>query len=88
MLTWFATEENVMPEMITLEQAQTNLAELIAKLPPGEELVIIEDGKPLATLARKERAGWPCQPGTAKSTSHWMAPDFDAPLEDFKEYME
>jgi hypothetical protein len=31
---------------------------------------------------------WPSQPGTAKDRSFWMAPDFDAPLEDFAEYME
>ena len=27
-------------------------------------------------------------PGTAKDRSFGMAPDFDAPLEDFAEYME
>jgi hypothetical protein len=30
----------------------------------------------------------PRQPGTLKGTVLYMAPDFDAPLEDFKEYME
>lgn len=43
--------------------------------------------RPLATLTRNKRTSWPCQPGTAKDKSQWMAPDFDAPLEDFKEYM-
>jgi Protein of unknown function (DUF2281) len=28
------------------------------------------------------------QPGTLKGTVKYMAPDFDAPLEDFREYME
>jgi predicted RNase H-like HicB family nuclease len=31
---------------------------------------------------------WPCQPGSAKHIPHWMAPDFNAPLDDFREYME
>jgi predicted RNase H-like HicB family nuclease len=30
---------------------------------------------------------WPCQPGSAKDIPHWMAPDFNAPLEDFRAYM-
>lgn len=28
------------------------------------------------------------RPGTLKGTVKYMAPDFDAPLDDFKEYME
>ena len=28
------------------------------------------------------------RPGTLKGTVKYMAPDFDAPLEDFREYME
>jgi antitoxin (DNA-binding transcriptional repressor) of toxin-antitoxin stability system len=77
-----------MSSRVTIEEAQAHLAELIAGLQPGEELVILEGEQPVAVLARKERTRWPCQPGTAKDTKHWMAPDFDAPLEDFKEYME
>ena len=73
---------------VTIEEAQAHLAELIKQLGPGEELIILEEGKPVATLSRSERTNWPCQPGTAKETKHWMVPDFDAPLEDFKEYME
>jgi hypothetical protein len=30
----------------------------------------------------------PRRPGTLRGTVLYMAPDFDAPLEDFKEYME
>ena len=70
-----------------IEEAQTHLADLIANLIPGEGLVITRGGVPVATLTRAPRTSWPCQPGTAKDTTHWMAPDFDAPLEDFKEYM-
>jgi hypothetical protein len=55
---------------------------------PGEELVLTVQGEPKAIVTRPSRTSWPCQPGTAKDTKHWMAPDFDAPLEDFAEYME
>jgi antitoxin (DNA-binding transcriptional repressor) of toxin-antitoxin stability system len=77
-----------MSAKVTIEEAQAHLPELIHQLEPGGELTILENGTPVATLARKERTSWPCQPGSAKHTKHWMAPDFDAPLEDFKEYME
>jgi antitoxin (DNA-binding transcriptional repressor) of toxin-antitoxin stability system len=64
---------------ISVEDAQARLADVIENLVPGEELVITRDGVPLATLIRSKRTSWPCPPGTAKDTSHWMAPDFDAP---------
>lgn len=47
-----------------------------------------EKVEPVAVVTRTPRTSWPSQPGTAKDRSVWMAPDFDAPLEDFAEYME
>ena len=73
---------------ITLEEAQANLGDLISRLTPGEEVLIAEQGKPLAKLVRSERTSWPCKAGSAKQKILWIAPDFDAPLVDFKEYME
>lgn len=35
-----------------------------------------------------ERTSWPCKAGCYKKAEFWMAPDFDAPLEEFMEYME
>jgi antitoxin (DNA-binding transcriptional repressor) of toxin-antitoxin stability system len=77
-----------MPETITIEEAQERLAELIGELTPGEEVVITEGDRPVAKLTRQPDGLWPCQPGSAKNTSHWMAPDFNAPLDDFREYTE
>ena len=73
---------------VTIEEAQTKLPELICGLLHGEELIITENDHPIAKLTRSPRTSWPCQPGSAKDKGHWMAEDFDAPLEDFKEYME
>lgn len=53
----------------------------------GEEITITNQGEPLAQVRRTERTSWPCQAGKAKDKILWIAPDFDAPLEDFKEYM-
>lgn len=70
------------------DAAQGHLREIVEGMIPGEELVLTTRGEPLAVVTRPSRTAWPRQPGSAKDTKHWMAPDFDAPLEDFKEYME
>lgn len=73
---------------VTIAEAQATLPTLIHNMLQGEEVVITEDGYPIAKLTRSPRTSWPCQPGSARDTKHWMAEDFDAPLADFKEYME
>jgi len=75
--------------MVTIEEAQAKLPELIAKLAPGEEVVITRNEQPIARLVGEpRRVRKPRQPGSAKDKILYMADDFDAPLEDFKEYME
>jgi antitoxin (DNA-binding transcriptional repressor) of toxin-antitoxin stability system len=73
---------------VNLDDATANLPEIISGLGPGEQLVIVQAGEPLATLTRTPRHDWPCKAGSAQHTQHWMAPDFNAPLEEFLEYME
>jgi antitoxin (DNA-binding transcriptional repressor) of toxin-antitoxin stability system len=73
---------------VNIDDAQAHLRQIITGLNPGEPLVITQNGEPVATLARSRLQRWPCKAGSAKSSDFWMAPDFDAPLEDFKEYME
>lgn len=74
--------------IVTLEEAQARLPELLKRLQPGEEMTITDQGRPLAQLKKSERTSWPCKAGSYRKTEFWMAPDFDAPLDDFKEYME
>jgi antitoxin (DNA-binding transcriptional repressor) of toxin-antitoxin stability system len=73
---------------VNLDDAKAHLGEIISGLNPGEQLLIVQGGEPLATLTRASPRQWPCAAGSAKDTKHWMAPDFDAPLEEFREYME
>jgi prevent-host-death family protein len=74
---------------VTLQEAQARLAELIEQLRAGEEIVITCDQKPVARLVGEGTPlQRPRQLGTLKGTVLYMAPDFDAPLEDFKDYME
>ena len=72
-------------------RGQARLKELISQLAPGEELVITDHEQPVARLVgepskptKPPRPG----PGLCKGMITYMAPDFDAPLEDMKEYME
>jgi prevent-host-death family protein len=72
----------------TLQEAKARLEELIEHLSPGEEILITDRGLPLAQVKKAERTSWPSQAGSYRKSDFWMAPDFDAPLDDFKEYME
>jgi prevent-host-death family protein len=74
---------------VTLENAQAHLKELIEQLQPGDEITITRDHKPVARLTAAAESQPPRrQLGTLKGTVQYLAPDFDAPLEDLKEYRE
>lgn len=79
-----------MTATVTLDEAAAKLRELVRLLGPGDEIVIKEN---LATVAKivgppKPRSLEPRVPGLFRGEILYMAPDFDAPLEDMKEYME
>jgi hypothetical protein len=42
----------------------------------------------LAQVKKAERTSWPCQEGSYKKAAFWMGPDFDAPLDELKDYMQ
>jgi antitoxin (DNA-binding transcriptional repressor) of toxin-antitoxin stability system len=73
---------------VKLEEVPAHLREVVTELQPGEEVVLTDNGQPLAKLVRAERTSWPCKAGSAQDKILWIAPDFDGPLEEFKEYME
>ncbi len=73
---------------VTIEEAQANLPQLIEGLPPGGEVLITREGQPWAQVRKTEQKTAPCKAGCYRKADFWMAPDFDAPLDDFKEYME
>jgi antitoxin (DNA-binding transcriptional repressor) of toxin-antitoxin stability system len=73
-------------QSIPVEEAQSHLAEIIDKLPPGEEVVITRDNKPVATL-RARPHDEPPRFGTLKGSILYIAPDFDAIPEGFEDYL-
>ena len=77
-----------MRAVISVEDAQSRLKELIDNLPPGEEIVITENQQPVAKLIG-ERPARPTRPapGLGRGSILYMAPDFDAPLEEFREFV-
>ncbi|MSS72419.1 MAG: antitoxin of toxin-antitoxin stability system [Candidatus Latescibacteria bacterium] len=76
-----------MSTTITLEEAQVHLAELVARLVPGEEVVIVQDKQPVAKLVgQREGRHQPRQPGSAKGKLLLLSED-EAHLKDFKKYI-
>lgn len=80
---------------IDISEFTGKMKELILRLKRGEEVIITADEQPVARLTtvkgtddvqaqntRKRRRA-----GTAEGT-FWISPDFNEPLEEFKEYME
>ena len=71
---------------IELTEAQRRLAELIDSLKGGGEILIIRDGQPVARLLPVDEVGPDRVPGSAKDMFA-VPDDFDAPLDEFCEYV-
>ena len=71
---------------LTIEEAQAKLPELIAKLRPGEEVVITQNDHPVAELHLRAKKEPRPQFGSCKGMLTIVA-EGEEHLEDFKEYM-
>ncbi len=72
---------------VEVEQAREQLTDLIEEAMRGSEVVITRNHLPLVRLVEvrpAERRRW--RPGSAKGLIV-IADDFEAPLEDFREYI-
>jgi prevent-host-death family protein len=72
---------------VELAQAGAQLDKLVQEVDAGAEVVITRDGRPVARLVAAT-ADMPTErvPGSAKGM-FTVPDDFDAPLEDFSDYM-
>ena len=75
---------------VMLESADSQLAHLVEQVRRGEEVIILSDSTLVAKLVplpeekpKERQEGF----GSGKYVLINMADDFDAPLEDFKDYM-
>ncbi|OGA04676.1 MAG: prevent-host-death protein [Betaproteobacteria bacterium RIFCSPLOWO2_02_64_14] len=69
-----------------IAEAKAHFSELVQKAMLGEEVIIAKDNKAVVKLVALTPPQRSRKPGSAKGRI-WMAPDFDATPEDFKEYM-
>jgi prevent-host-death family protein len=70
---------------VNIHEAKTNLSKLIDKVLKGESVVISKSNKPLVKLVLVDEMKNKRTLGTAKGLIK-ISEDFDAPLEEFKEY--
>jgi len=71
-------------------EAKTHFSKLLDQVEEGQAIYITRHGKRVARLVppepkKKKKAKFGCAKG--KPGEFYMAPDFDEPLEDFKDYM-
>lgn len=73
---------------IDIAEANYRLIELIKIAVEVEEVIITENQQPLVKITpiNKREKSHAVKAGSAKGKV-WMSDDFDAPLEDFKDYM-
>jgi antitoxin (DNA-binding transcriptional repressor) of toxin-antitoxin stability system len=72
---------------VNVDEATTQLPDLIDAAVRGEVVLITTDDQHTVRLVPVKQPKQPRRPGSAKGMIH-MADDFDAPLDDFREYME
>jgi antitoxin (DNA-binding transcriptional repressor) of toxin-antitoxin stability system len=72
-------------KFVPVEEVQARLPELLAGMIAGEEVTVTDNGRPVARLTRLFVPKGDRPLGTAKGKIV-IADDFDAPLEDFKDY--
>jgi prevent-host-death family protein len=70
-------------EQVKLADAKAHFSEIVQKAMLGDSIIVTKENRPVVKIVAikpVKRA-----PGAGKGI--WMAPDFDAPLADFAEYM-
>jgi antitoxin (DNA-binding transcriptional repressor) of toxin-antitoxin stability system len=75
-----------MATVVNMHDAKSSLSRLVKRAASGEEILIANHGKPVALLSRipddHTKIPWDIFKGKME-----MADDFDAPLDEFKDYM-
>ena len=69
-----------------IAEAKTHFSKLVQKAMLGEEVIIAKDNKPVLKLVPLELPKRSRRPGSGKGQSLYIAPDFDATPEGFKDY--
>ncbi|MFZ1107258.1 MAG: type II toxin-antitoxin system Phd/YefM family antitoxin [Rhodomicrobium sp.] len=70
---------------VTISEAKVHLAELLKAAEAGETVILTRHGKPVARIVGIDEPVSLPRIGALKGQI-WIADDFDAPLEAFKDY--
>lgn len=73
---------------VNIHEAKTNLSKLIQEALEGKEVIIARGNQPLVRLEVLREARPLRKIGQVKDLVLYMADDFGAPLDDFREYTE
>jgi prevent-host-death family protein len=71
---------------VNIHEAKTHFSKLLRDVQNGNEVIIAKGNKPIAKLVSIQKSNRKRKIGTAKGKVR-IADDFDAPLDDFKDYM-
>jgi prevent-host-death family protein len=79
---------------VSIESAASRLPSLVEEVKTGEEVVLTENNRPVVRLVpitsdTSEHGSRAAKPkfGSGRGLILYMSPDFDAPLDDFEDYM-
>lgn len=72
---------------VSIHEAKTHLSKLIQRALEGEEIIIAKGKQPMVQLVVVPEMRQKRRTGGAQEVILDMAEDFDAPLDDFAEYM-
>ena len=70
-----------------IAEAKTHFSKLVQKAMLGEEGIISKGNKPVLKLVLLDKPKRPRKPGSGKGQILYIAPDFDAAPEGFKDYV-
>ena len=71
---------------VSIETAGDQLDQLVEQAARGEDVVLLKGSEAVARIVPIRHAQGPRRPGTARGLILHIADDFDAPLEEFKDY--
>jgi antitoxin (DNA-binding transcriptional repressor) of toxin-antitoxin stability system len=77
-----------MQTTVAVEDIKVSVDELLQSLQPGDELILTKGQQPVAKLVSQAPKPPRPAPGLGKGSIIYMAPDFDGPIEEMKDYME
>ena len=70
-----------------IAEAKSRFSELVRKAMLGEEVIIAKDNKPVLKLVPLDKPRQARKPGSGKGQVLYIAPDFDAIPEVFRDYV-